>query len=255
MTTESPAVISSAVSSAPLSVSHVSKSFGNKKVLTDISLELNPAEIFGLIGLNGIGKTTLIKIILDLLNADEGEVSLFGVPSSKVESRQKLSYLPEKFAPSRYLRGTEYLDLSLSFYRHTLNEEEAMKGAELLDLDPKALNNLVGSYSKGMGQKLGLLGAFMVDAPLMVLDEPMSGLDPRARIFLKKKMLEARAQGKTIFFSSHILADIDQICDRIGILHDGQMLFLGTPKEFKAKYQEENLEEAFLTSINAKDAA
>lgn len=242
-------------SPVPLEVSGVSKSFGSKKVLNDVSLSLNSGEMFGLIGLNGIGKTTLIKIALDLLNADAGAVNIYGTNSNRVESRANLSYLPEKFTPSRYLRGREYLDLSLSFYRKSLDMAQARAGAEALDLDPNALDNLIGSYSKGMGQKLGLLGAFLIDAPLMILDEPMSGLDPRARIYLKNKMLETKREGKAIFFSSHILADIDQICDRIGVLHNGDLLFLGTPAAFKEKHKQKELEPAFLAAIDSKEAA
>lgn len=111
------------------------------------------------------------------------------------------------------------------------------------------LERKVGSYSKGMGQKLGLIGAFMVDQPFMILDEPMSGLDPRARIRLKEVMLNAKREGKTLFFSSHILSDIDEICDRIGIIHDSKLVYLGTAAAFKPTFKEETLERAFLRAI------
>lgn len=236
---------------SPLSVKNISKTFARHHVLSDVSLELKQGEIFGLIGLNGVGKTTLIKIILDLIQADMGQAQMFGHKTTTVEARKNLSYLPEKFSPSRYLYGKEYLSLSLAYYNKKLDLEAARIMAASLDLDPAVLDAKVGSYSKGMGQKLGLTGAFMVDQPFMILDEPMSGLDPSARIKLKNVMLDAKAKGKTIFFSSHILADIDEICDRIGVIHDTILLYVGSPEAFKPLHQELTLEKAFLKAIKA----
>lgn len=238
------------MTASPLCVQAVHKTYGTHKVLEDISFALVPGEIFGLIGLNGAGKTTLIKIILDLINADQGKVDLFGTSSTVLDARRNLSYLPEKFQPSRYLKGEEYLDLALSYYGKKLDTKQARHHAAQLDLNPDVLARRVGSYSKGMGQKLGLLGAFMVDTSLLVLDEPMSGLDPSVRIKLKDVLLEVKTQGKTVFFSSHILSDIDEICDRIGVIHDGRLFFIGTPADFKRSYGGESLEKAFLHSIS-----
>lgn len=240
--------------SAPLTIDAISKSYGSHAVLDQLSLTLNPGEIFGLVGLNGIGKTTLIKIILDLSKADSGQACIFGEPGTTVKAREKISYLPEKFSPSRYLKGMEHLKLALSYYGQKLDQDLARQMAVDLDLDPAALDRKVGSYSKGMGQKLGLIGAFMVDQPFMILDEPMSGLDPRARIKLKDVMLRAKGQGKTLFFSSHILSDIDEICDRIGIIHDRKLVYLGTAKEFKPTFGEQSLERAFLKAIGENAA-
>lgn len=237
------------MTATPLSVQSVHKSYGGQKVLEEISFSLVPGEIFGLIGLNGAGKTTLIKIILDLINSDAGNVQIFGTESTNIDARRRLSYLPEKFQPSRYLKGLEYLDLALSYYGKKLDPDEAKQNALELDLNPAVLEKRVGSYSKGMGQKLGLLGAFMVDSSLLVLDEPMSGLDPSVRIKLKNLLLSAKPFGKTIFFSSHILSDIDEICDRIGVIHAGKLFFIGTPADFKKQYGEVSLEKAFLNSI------
>lgn len=234
---------------SPLSVTDIHKSYGSHKVLSGISLTLQPGEIFGLIGLNGIGKTTLIKILLDLAVADSGQAKIFGEPCTHVKARTRLSYLPEKFAPSRYLKGAEYLSLALSYYGQKLDLDRARILAAELDLNPDVLTRKVGGYSKGMGQKLGLLGAFLVDQPFMILDEPMSGLDPRARIRLKEVMLKAKQQGKTLFFSSHILSDIDEICDRIGIIHNQKLVYLGTAAQFKPTFKESSLERAFLKAI------
>lgn len=233
----------------PLRVSAISKSYAQQQVLDGISFDLKPGEIFGLVGLNGAGKTTLIKILLDLADANSGSASIFGEPCNTVKARERISYLPEKFSPSRYLKGFEYLSLALSYYGKKLDKDAARQMAKDLDLNPDALGRKVGGYSKGMGQKLGLIGAFMVDQPFMILDEPMSGLDPRARIALKEVMLRARSEGKTLFFSSHILSDIDEICDRIGIIHNSKLVYLGKASEFKPTYGEQTLERAFLKAI------
>ena len=244
------------VTTSPLKIDNIRKSYDGKQlVLDDVSFELKPGEIFGLVGLNGAGKTTLIKILLDLAKANSGSAQIFGEPSTNVKAREQLSYLPEKFSPSRYLKGSEYLSLALSYYGKKLDLEKAMTLAADLDLDPKVLTRKVGGYSKGMGQKLGLIGAFMVDQPFMILDEPMSGLDPRARIKLKEVMLQAKREGKTLFFSSHILSDIDEICDRIGIIHNSKLVYLGTAAAFKPTFKEETLERAFLRAIGEEVTA
>lgn len=235
--------------SLPIKVENIYKSFGEKLVLNDISLEVSDNEIFGFVGLNGIGKTTLIKIIIDLLDHDGGGVEIFGIDKILPESRKNIAYLPEKFQPSNQLKGSEFLKFVAGFYHKKLNLEKAQEVAEILDLDPKALNLRISKYSKGMTQKLGLLGTFLSEAKLIILDEPMSGLDPRARIALKKELLAYKQAGNSIFFSSHILSDIDEICDRIAILHNGKILFVGKPQDFKNKHQEESLEKAFLNEI------
>ncbi len=239
------------MTSSPLTVNAIHKSYAKREVLTSIDFSLNKGEIFGLIGLNGAGKTTLIKIMLDLASANAGTIQIFGEPSTHIKARENLSYLPEKFQPSRYLKGMEYLDLVLSYYGKKCDPALAKEYAARLDLNPLVLDARVGSYSKGMGQKLGLLGAFMADVSLLVLDEPMSGLDPSARIKLKNMLQDQKKAGKTVFFSSHILSDIDEICDRIGVIHDGKLFFIGTPSDFKKRHGSEMLEKAFLNSIAA----
>ncbi len=238
-----------------LAVESISKSYGKKKVLDDVSFKLQQGELFGLIGLNGVGKTTMIKIILDLVKADKGTASIHGVNSLQTASRANVAYVPEKFQPSRYLTGLEFLKLSAAYYRKSLDMKRAVELAESLALDPDALSRKVGSYSKGMGQKLGLIGACLTDQPLLILDEPMSGLDPKARIMLKKLMLEMKESGRTIFFSSHILADIDEICDRIGVINDTKLIYDGTPSDFKAAFKGESLEKSFLNSIDSPSAS
>lgn len=236
---------------APLEIKNITKKYGNNLVLDNVSLSLAEGELFGLIGLNGVGKTTLIKNVLDLTRPDSGEAMIFGESCINAAARRNISYLPEKFQPSRYLRGREYLELALSYFGKPFDLEVARQEAVKVDLDPDALSHKVGSYSKGMGQKLGLIGAFLVDAPFLILDEPMSGLDPRARIMLKEKLLSCKLARKTIFFSSHILSDIDEICDRIGIISNSKLIFLGTPQQFKQLNKGETLEKSFLNAIAA----
>jgi ABC-2 type transport system ATP-binding protein len=237
----------------PITITNITKKYGNKAVLDDVSLSLKKGEIFGLIGLNGVGKTTLIKILLDLLKADSGTIQIFGESHLDVKSRRNLCYLPEKFMPSPYLKGHEFLSLASAYYRQTYNKEQGEEKAVALDLKPEALAQKVSRYSKGMGQKLGLISTLLSETPLLILDEPMSGLDPKARIYLKRALQAYRDKGHTVFFSSHILADMEQICDRIAVLHEGKILFNGTPAAFKKTYHAKGrtLEETFLTILDS----
>jgi ABC-2 type transport system ATP-binding protein len=239
---------------APLNVANVSAAYGKKQVLNDVSFDLRAGEVFGLIGLNGVGKTTLIRAILGLRETS-GTIGLYGQSNAVAASRRKLVYLPERFQPSPQLTGWEYLGILLAYFDQRVDRERARAIAAGLDLDPSALDRVVRTYSKGMGQKLGLVGTFHVDAPLMILDEPMSGLDPRARVLLKDRLLESRRAGRCIFFSSHILADIEEICDRIGIIHATRMIFLGTPHELLARTGSPVLERAFLSAIDGAERA
>lgn len=233
----------------PLQIKKVSKSFDDHLVLNKVSLSVKPGEIYGLVGINGVGKTTLIKIILQLLQQTMGEVTFFGKDASDPKSRAKIAYLPEKFYPSPLLKGKEFLSLAVAYYGKALDIREAEEKASILGLDPAVLHHRVGKYSKGMGQKLGLLSAFLVGAPLLILDEPMSGLDPSARIQLKSLLMSYKKQGNSIFFSSHILADIEEICDRMAVIHRGEIIFEGTPNIFLKDFKEKSLERAFLKAI------
>lgn len=238
-----------------ITVESVYKSFADHHVLKDVSIEVPSGKIFGVIGLNGIGKTTLMKIILDLFRADSGRTYIFGQRSIFPISRKMLAYMPEKFIPSPNLTAKEFLELSLSFYGMPYRPEDAKLIAKQLDLDPDVLGNPLGKYSKGMGQKVGLLATFLADRPLLMLDEPMSGLDPRAKIFLKERMKQARDEGKTIFFSSHILSDIEELCDQMAVLHQGEVLYKGSPESFRKQHKGKNLEDAFLNILKPEIAA
>ncbi len=232
----------------PLKISEISKSFSSK-VLDQISFDVKPNEIFGFIGLNGIGKTTLIKIILDLLDQDHGEVEIFGVSRLLPSARKKVCYLPEKFQPSAHLKGEEFVKFVLDFYGKKFDTKKAQQICTSLDLNFEFLKQKVTKYSKGMTQKLGLLAVFLSEAELIILDEPMSGLDPKARIALKRELLAYKKAGKTIFFSSHILSDMDEICDSIAVLHNTKIAYYGTPQGFKKNHNEDSLDKAFLKEI------
>jgi ABC-2 type transport system ATP-binding protein len=240
----------------PVTITNITKKYGNKAVLDDVSLSLEKGKIFGLIGLNGVGKTTLIKILLDLLKADSGTIQIFGESHLDAKSRRNLCYLPEKFMPSPYLKGHEFLSLTSAYYHRSYSKEQGEEKAIALDLKPEALAQKVSRYSKGMGQKLGLISTLLSETPLLILDEPMSGLDPKARIYLKRALQAYRDKGHTIFFSSHILADMEQICDRIAVLHEGKILFNGTPAAFKKTYHAKGrtLEETFLAALEGEAA-
>ena len=239
--------------SAPLHITNAKKTFADRTIFSNLSLTINPEEIFGLIGLNGAGKTTLIKSILDLITPDEGTISLFGTPHTNPHARKHLYYLPEKFQPSHLLKAYEFLKFSLAYYGIPLDKQRMEQTALDLALDPQVLHWTIRKYSKGMVQKLGLLSVLLAERPLLILDEPMSGLDPSARSQLKTQMRNYRDAGNTVFFSSHILADIDELCDRIAVLHHGTLQFVGTPADFKAKHGQKSssLEDTFLKAIAA----
>lgn len=235
----------------PLKISEISKSFTDRPVLDKVSFDVKENEIFGFIGLNGQGKTTLIKIILDLLDQDHGEAEIFGVSRVLPESRKKICYLPEKFQPSQHLKGEEFVTFVLDFYKNKYDPEKARHICENLDLKFEVLKQKVTKYSKGMTQKLGLLAIFLSEADLVILDEPMSGLDPKARIALKRELIAYKNSGKSVFFSSHILSDMDEICDSIAVLNEAKIVYSGTPQGFKQKHEEDSLDKAFLKEIGA----
>lgn len=232
-----------------IDVKNVAANYGLGNVIENINLTVNSGETFGLVGLNGVGKTTLIKIILGLMEASHGSVKVFGKSINDPMSKSKVAYLPEKFEPPAFLSGFEFIKFSLDLYNRTFKKEEVMKAADRISLSRSALGRRVNTYSKGMRQKTGLMGTWLTECPLLVLDEPMSGLDPRARVLVKDEILACRKKGMTVFLSSHILADMDEICDKIGVIHDGELRFMGTPAEMKKQTGKDNLERAFLKII------
>ena len=229
----------------------VNKRFGAHAALRDVSFSVPDGSIYGLIGLNGAGKTTLIKCLLDFTFPDSGDVRLFGLPATDAQSRDPLAYLPERFIPPAYLTGLEYLHLMSDLYGVKPDSQRIADAVASIDLDPQYLSKRVGSYSKGSGQKLGIAAVLLSERKLLVLDEPMSGLDPRARACLKGQIKRAHARGATVLFSSHSLADIEELCDSFTLLHRGEIRYVGGAQELCTRTGVATLDAAFLKAIEA----
>ena len=235
-----------------IAFSRVSKGFGRKSVLADFSLEVHAGEIFALVGTNGAGKTTCIKCLLDLCHVDAGRIEIFGRPAGSPESRRPLVYLPERFMPPRHVHGREFLDFMSRMHGVEPKPERVREVLAALDLAPPALDEPVREYSKGMAQKLGLAACFLAGKSLLVFDEPMSGLDPKARILARRYLAGLRAGGATVFFSTHLLADAGSLCDRMGVLHEGAMRFTGPPGQLRERFPAATLEESWLACISRR---
>ncbi|MEC5160296.1 ABC-2 type transport system ATP-binding protein [Janthinobacterium sp. CG_23.3] len=227
----------------------VVKSYAGGAVLRGVELEVRAGESFGLVGVNGAGKTSLVKCMFDFCALDAGAIAIFGLSHRLPAARAPLSFLPERFSPPYYLSGAAFLRYMLKL--QGLPYDAARVGAMLaaLDLEPAALTRQVRAYSKGMTQKLGLAACLLSDKPMLVLDEPTSGLDPKARALLKRQLRLLRDAGRTLLFTSHALADVEELCDRMAILHEGRIRFVGTPRQCRADYAAANLEQAFLHCI------
>ena len=232
-----------------IEIDHLHKKFGEQNVLKDVSLSIAAGEYVGLIGINGAGKTTLIKCLLDFCSIDAGSVSIFGIDHRQTKARKQLTYLPEKFVPPYYLTGENFLKYMADLNGVAYDAVAVAEMLKILDLDLSALTKPVRQYSKGMGQKLGLAACLLSNKALMVFDEPTSGLDPRARALLKRRLLELKQQGKTLFYSTHLLEDVAVLCDRVVILHDGYICFSGTTHECCNRYQADNFESAYLKCV------
>ncbi len=237
------------MSTPALHFNHVRKTYGKRVVLDGLDLDIQPGEFFGLVGVNGAGKTTLIKCLMDFSEPDQGDIEIFGVSHRQHQARAQLAFVPERFTPPYYLTGRDFLQYMLRLRGQTYQPAAAEAMLQALDLDLSALSMPVRAYSKGMTQKIGLAASFLSERALYVLDEPMSGLDPKARALLKRCMLDMKRQGRTLFFSSHALSDVEEICERMAILHQGRLRFIGTPAECCQQYGTESLEQAFMNCI------
>lgn len=238
-----------------LSLQDVSVSYGRDRVVNNVTMNVSEKSVFGLVGLNGVGKTTLIKTILGLRDQDEGVILVGAQKNDTPDSKKLAAYLPERFTPPWFLSGEEFLAFSSSLYNKSHADDTIYEESEALALDPAVLKRRVQTYSKGMRQKLGILSIVLTEAPLMILDEPMSGLDPRARVLVKNTILRLRERGHTVFFSSHILADVKEICDNVGVMDNGRIIFQGTPEALCHQEGNDNIEQAFLHIIDRERAA
>ena len=229
----------------------ICKRFGKAGVLQDVTFRVAPGATVGLVGVNGAGKTTILKCLLDFCSVDGGRIDIFGIPHHSARSRQTLTYLPERFTPPHYLSGREFLQFIQSVTGLPPENASAEESASQFGLDREALDRPVRLLSKGMTQKLGLAACMLSGRKLMVLDEPMSGLDPKARAQVKRVFRELKEKGRTLFFTSHSLADIEEICDHMLVLHHGQIAFSGQPRELSRKFGDVDLELAFLRCIGS----
>jgi ABC-2 type transport system ATP-binding protein len=235
-----------------LEISNISYSIAGLEVLKTLDLEVTEQQYYAIAGVNGAGKSTLIKLILDLIRpAPGGEIQIFGAANRDRHCRDQLAYLPEKFDVKKNITGRQYLDFIAAVYRQNPGVDKIAELAERLDFPPDRLDSRVGGYSKGMVQKLGLLSCFMLERRLIILDEPLSGLDPRARYHFKELMRAEKSAGRTVLYSTHLLADAEDLCDRFGILHDGEMKYQGTPADCMQRYQSTTLEQAYMTCISS----
>ena len=210
-------------------ISHLSKTFKGKKgsvvnALKNLSLEIESGEIFGFLGPNGAGKSTTIKTVMGLIKPTSGEAKIMGEDVKSHLSRRNVGYLPENPAFYEYLSAEEYLSFVGSAFK--MSREQIHKRSDevltVLDLQG-ARKRPVRSYSKGMVQRLGLAQVLLHDPEVYILDEPMSGLDPIGRALVKDIILDLKRRGKSVFFSTHITSDVETICDRVGIILQGEL--------------------------------
>ncbi len=239
-------------SSPVLQIDAVSCRLGGQPVLRELSLQIESDQYYALAGENGAGKSTLIKVVLDLIRLiDSGRVQINGIDRRQRQARDVLAYLPEKFDLRREVTGWQYLCFVFGAYRQSLNRARVLELCEQLALDAARLDHKAGEYSKGMKQKLGLISCFMLDKPLLILDEPLSGLDPKARFLFKQLLQQERSAQRSVFYSTHMLADAEEICDQFGILHQGRIVFDGSPSHCLEQYQAPTLEQAYMKCIGA----
>src|SRR5262245_33404573 len=224
-----------ALQSPAVSISNLKKSYrvgflaqGSRPALVDLSLEVQPGEIFGYLGPNGAGKTTTLKILMGLAFADSGSASILGLPLESEGWRHRVGYLPEHPYFYDYLTASEYLDYVGRLFGLEVKERRE-RARSLLDRVglASAADISVRRYSKGMCQRLGIAQALLNDPELVFLDEPMSGLDPVGRRLVRELILELRARGRTIFFSTHILSDAEALCDRVALMRSGRLVSIG----------------------------
>jgi ABC-2 type transport system ATP-binding protein len=234
-----------------IEVNDLSKAYKSKEgaieALKALTLQIRRGEILGLLGPNGAGKTTAVKLIMGFLSPTRGEVFFEGRRLKVAAPRPMIGYLPESFQPNPNLTVYEYIKFQWELAKETkesISQAGIMELLKLVGMDT-FYRRRISSLSKGMGQRVGLAQAFASDPDFLILDEPTSGLDPIGKSEVIEFLLAMKRQGKTIFFCSHILSEVERLCDRIGILVEGQLRFLGPVAAFLKKWEVENLEDGF----------
>ena len=229
-----------------LKIEHLTKTYGEKKAVDDLSLHILPGEIFGFIGHNGAGKSTTIKSAVGILNFDAGTITICGrnIKDDPVACKRDLAYIPDNPDLYEFMSGIKYLNFIADIFAIPAGErqEKIRKYADLFELT-QDLGQPISAYSHGMKQKLAVVSAWLHDPKLIVMDEPFVGLDPKASHLLKEMMREHCDKGGAIFFSTHVLEVAEKLCDKVAIIKQGKLVKEGTMEEVKG---DESLEEVFL---------
>ena len=229
-----------------LRIEHLTKVYGDKKAVDDLTLHIAPGEIYGFIGHNGEGKTTTIKSCCGILQFDRGEIAVDGVSLKRdpIECKRRLAYIPDNPDLYEFLSGIRYLNFIADIYGVSASDRAARirRYGDLLELTGD-LAQPVSAYSHGMKQKLAIISAWLHDPRLIIMDEPFVGLDPKASHTLKVMMREHCDRGGAIFFSTHVLEVAEKLCDRVAIIKSGRLIKAGTMEDVKG---DTSLEDVFL---------
>jgi len=242
---------------ANISLMDVSKSFGELKAVNSLNLSVEPGEVMGLLGPNGSGKSTTMKIIMGVIKPDSGSVTVCGVDvgAHPVEARKLIGYVPETPFLYEYLSAAEYLDLVGTAYGLTSEERRDRVGEllQVLQMDTH-VNEVMSGFSQGMRQKVALISALMHRPKVLILDEPLNGLDPRSARIVKEILHRLAGEGVSILFSTHVLEIADAICNAITIIGEGSVVAKGTPQEIKDMTgKSSSLEDVFLKLTGGED--
>jgi len=220
---------------APLSIRNLSKRYGDVRAVNNLSLDLIEGEILGFLGLNGAGKTTTIRILLDLLRPNSGNALILGYDcqSDGLRARRNIGYLPGEMGIYSDLTGREVLDLLSRIGGHVVDKARRSELQERLEFPDSDLRRRLREYSTGMKRKLGLIQAFQSDPLLLILDEPTEGLDPLMQESFYQLLVNVKQRGRTVFMSSHVLSEVDRVCDRIALVRKGEMVLLSNVEELR----------------------
>lgn len=220
---------------APISIRGLTKRYGNVQAVNNLSLEVAPGEILGFLGLNGAGKTTTIRILLDLLRPNSGNAFILGhdCQADGLRARLNIGYLPGEMGIFSDLTGREVLDLLAGLSGQIIEKARRRELQERLEFPESDLRRSLREYSTGMKRKLGLIQAFQSDPLLLILDEPTEGLDPLMQESFYKLLVDAKQRGRTVFMSSHVLSEVDRVCDRIALVRKGELVLLSSIEELR----------------------
>nr|WP_242828853.1 ABC transporter ATP-binding protein [[Eubacterium] cellulosolvens] len=229
-----------------LKIDHLTKTYGEKKAVDDLSLQIQKGEIYGFIGHNGAGKTTTLRSVVGIQEFDAGEIMIAGhsILKEPLVCKKKIAYIPDNPDLYEFMSGIKYLNFIADIYGVDANtrREKIHKYADLFEIT-KDLAQPISAYSHGMKQKLAIISAWIHDPELIIMDEPFVGLDPKAAHLLKGMMREICDQGGAIFFSTHVLEVAEKLCDKVAIIKQGKLIRSGTMEEVKG---DESLEDVFL---------